>query len=72
MLAAKENDFKLQPKDIVFISEPPWVVAEDIFKLALSSFATSVSSTWVTLNVDPILTSQKACLVELPRRPVLA
>ena len=57
VLAAKENDFKLQPKDIVFVSERPWVIAEDILKLALSAFATSASSTWVNLNVDPILTS---------------
>jgi protein involved in polysaccharide export with SLBB domain len=57
VLAAKEGDFKLQPKDIVFVSERPWVVAEDILKLALSAFATSASSTWVNLNVDPILTS---------------
>jgi polysaccharide export outer membrane protein len=57
VLAAKENDFKLQPKDIVFVSERPWVVAEDILKLALSAFATSASSTWVNLNVDPVLTS---------------
>ncbi len=55
VLAAKEKDFKLQPKDIVFISERPWVVAEDILKLALSAFATSASSTWVNLNVPPIL-----------------
>ena len=57
VLAAKEKDFKLQPKDIIFISERPWVVAEDVLKLALSAFATSAASTWVNLNVDPILTS---------------
>lgn len=57
VLAAKAKDFKLQPKDIVFISERPWVGAEDILKLALSAFATSASSSWVNLNIDPILTS---------------
>ncbi len=57
VLAAKEKDFKLQPKDIVYISERPWAVTEDILKLALSAFATSAASTWVNLNVDPILTS---------------
>lgn len=57
VLAAKEKDFKLQPKDIVFVSERPWAGAEDILKLALSAFATSASSTWVNLNVDPVLTS---------------
>jgi polysaccharide export outer membrane protein len=56
ILAAEENDFKLQPKDIVFISERPWIHAEDILKLALSAFATSAATTWVNLNVDPILT----------------
>lgn len=55
VLAAKEKDFKLQPKDIVFISERPWIVAEDVLKLALSAFATSASSTWVNINVPPIL-----------------
>jgi protein involved in polysaccharide export with SLBB domain len=55
ILAAKEKDFKLQPKDIVFVSERPWAAAEDILKLALSAFATSASSTWVNLNVDPVI-----------------
>lgn len=57
VLAAKEKDFKLEPKDIIFVAERPWVVGEDILKLALSAFATSAASTWVNLNVDPILTS---------------
>ena len=56
VLAAKEKDFKLQPKDIVYVSERPWVVAEDILKLALSAFVTSATSNWVNLNVDPVIT----------------
>jgi polysaccharide export outer membrane protein len=55
VLAAKEKDFKLKPKDIVYISERPWVEVEDIMKLALAAFTTSASSTWVNLNVDPVL-----------------
>ncbi len=55
VLAAKEQDFKLQPKDIVFIAERPWVEAEDILKLALSAFVTSATSNWVNLNVDPVI-----------------
>lgn len=55
ILAAEDNDFKLQPKDIVYISERPWVHAEDILKLALSAFATSAASTWANINVDPII-----------------
>jgi len=55
ILAAKSTDFKLQPKDIVYISERPWADAEDIMKLALSAFVTAATSTWVNLNVDPII-----------------
>lgn len=55
ILAAKEKDFKLQPKDIVYVADRPWAVAEDILKLALSAFVTSATSNWVNLNVDPII-----------------
>ncbi len=57
ILAGKERDFKLQPKDIVFVSERPWVLAEDILKTALNAFVTSASSSWINVNVDPILKS---------------
>ena len=50
ILAAKEKDFKLQPKDIVYVADRPWMVAEDILKAALSAFVTSAASTWVSLN----------------------
>lgn len=55
ILAAKEKDFKLQPKDIVYIADRPWAVAEDILKLALSAFVTSATSNWVNLNIDPVI-----------------
>jgi len=51
VLAAKEKDFKLQPKDIVYVADRPWVVAEDILQAALSAFVTSAASTWVSLNL---------------------
>ncbi|MEN9975532.1 MAG: hypothetical protein RLZZ282_1538 [Verrucomicrobiota bacterium] len=50
ILAAKEKDFKLEPKDIVYVADHPWLVAEDILKAALSAFATSAASNWVNLN----------------------
>ncbi|MFN9408690.1 MAG: polysaccharide biosynthesis/export family protein [Akkermansiaceae bacterium] len=57
ILAAKETDFKILPKDIIYVADHPWAKTEDIMKLALAAFATSATSTWVNLNVDPILTS---------------
>ena len=55
ILAAKESDFKLQPKDIVYIADRPWAAAEDILKGALSAFVTSASTSWINLNVDSAL-----------------
>lgn len=55
ILAAKEKDFKLEPKDIVYIADRPWVEAEDILKAALSAFVTSATASWVTLNINPII-----------------
>lgn len=57
VLAGEENDFKLQPKDIVYVADRPWAEAEDVLKLALSAFVTSATTSWVNVNVDPILDS---------------
>ena len=55
VLAAKEKDFKLEPKDIVYVSTRPWVKAEDILKNALAAFVSSATSSWVNVNVNPIV-----------------
>ncbi len=55
ILAAKAIDFKIEPKDIIYVADHPWSKPEEILKLALGAFATGAASTWVNLNVDPIL-----------------
>ena len=55
ILAAKEKDFKLQPKDIVYIADRPWYQAEEIAKLALNSFVTGATASWINNNVPPII-----------------
>lgn len=55
VLAGEEKDFKLAPKDIVFVADRPWAEAEDILNLALSAFVTSATTSWVNLNVGPII-----------------
>jgi protein involved in polysaccharide export with SLBB domain len=57
VLAAKEQDFKLEPKDIVYVADRPWAAAEDVLKAALSAFSSSVASNWVNLNAPVILLS---------------
>lgn len=57
VLAAKARDFKLQPKDIVYVADHPWVEVEDILNSALAAFVTSATSSWVNMNVVPFTTS---------------
>ena len=52
ILAGEEKDFPLQPKDIVFVADRPWVLAEEILKTALSAFVTSASSSWVNIQLQ--------------------
>lgn len=52
VLAAKTSDFKILPKDILYVADRPWAEAEDILKQALSAFATSATSSWINLNTD--------------------
>lgn len=53
ILAAKARDFKLQPKDIVYIADKPWAEAEDILDIALSAFTTSAATNWINLKTNP-------------------
>ena len=53
ILSARDKDFKLEPKDIVYIADKPWAEAEDILKVAISAFTTSAATNWVNLNVNP-------------------
>ncbi|MEI7910998.1 MAG: polysaccharide biosynthesis/export family protein [Verrucomicrobiota bacterium] len=55
VLAAKDKDFKLEPKDIVFVAERPWTFAEDVLKDALSAFSSSAATNWVSQHVNPIV-----------------
>lgn len=53
VLAAQEQDFKLEPKDIVYVADRPWLEAEEILQVAMSAFVTSATSSWVNVNVTP-------------------
>jgi protein involved in polysaccharide export with SLBB domain/capsular polysaccharide biosynthesis protein len=53
VLNGKTPDFKLQPKDIVFISKRPWWRVEDLLELAINAFGQSVVSSWVGQDLMP-------------------
>lgn len=55
ILSAKAHDFKLEPKDIVYVSSRPWIFAEELLDAAFSAFITSAATAWVNTNTDPII-----------------
>ena len=56
ILKGKERDFKLEPKDIVYVSANPWVKAEDLLDTAARAFLQSMLVQYTTLNVGPFIT----------------
>ncbi len=57
ILAGREKDFVLQPKDIIYVAEKPWQRVEDLLQLAVNAYAQGMTTTWVGKNIRP-LTSQ--------------
>ena len=46
VLKGHAKDFPLQPKDIVFVSQRPWLAAEEILDLAISAFFQGAASSY--------------------------
>jgi polysaccharide export outer membrane protein len=57
ILAGKAPDFKLQQKDIVFVSVNPWLKAADVLDTAARAFVQSMTVTATSLKVGPIIKS---------------
>jgi len=54
ILSGKSPDFKLQQKDIVYVSVNPWLKAAEIIDTAAQAFVSSFVTTYTGLNVRPI------------------
>lgn len=56
ILAAKAPDFKLQPRDIVYVHERPWARAEELLETATRTFIRSATITYIGLQMEPLIT----------------
>lgn len=57
ILAGEKPDFRLEPKDIVYVSRRPWARAEEILDSATISFIQAALVTWTGQHVGPFITS---------------
>ncbi len=56
VLSAKSLDFKLEPRDIVFVARKPWARAEELLEIAITDFARAVVITYTGAHVGPWIT----------------
>ncbi|MDB6031019.1 MAG: Polysaccharide export protein, partial [Verrucomicrobiales bacterium] len=55
-LDGRATDFKLEPKDIIFVPHRPFIRAEELLDLAATAFIQSSVAAWAGGNVGPIFT----------------
>lgn len=63
ILKGIEPDFRLKPKDIIYISERPWRYAEELLDSAVTTFIQSAISSWTGANIPNLI--QKSVLPQI-------
>lgn len=56
VLAAKSNDFLVQPKDIIYVADRPWARVEELLDMAIKAFVITATAEWVNMHVSPLIT----------------
>ena len=57
VLKGRAKNFRLQPKDIIYVNQRPWMFAEQIVDLAITTFFQGAASSWATRNLPDALTA---------------
>jgi protein involved in polysaccharide export with SLBB domain len=51
ILDGKEPDFKLQPRDIIYVNSRPFIKVEELADLAVTAFIQSLITSWVGVDI---------------------
>ncbi len=54
ILAGRQKDFVLQPKDIIYVSQKPWLPLENLIKLAINSYVQAFTTAAVGNHIPPV------------------
>jgi hypothetical protein len=52
-LSGKSPNLALEPGDLVYVSNRPWILGEELLDRAATAFVESAVITWTGLNVGP-------------------
>lgn len=55
ILVGKAKDFRLEPRDIVYVSDRPWARAEDLADMAATAFIQTMVTVWTGGNIGPLV-----------------
>lgn len=55
LLAGKTRDFRLEPRDILYVADHPWARAEELADMAASAFVQGVVTVWTGGNIGPFI-----------------
>ena len=55
VLSAKSLDFKLEPRDMIYVARKPWARAEELLEAAITDFTRSAVIAWTGLHVGPFI-----------------
>ena len=55
MLSGKNPDYRLRPRDIVYVADRPWARAEDLTDLAATAFVQTMVTVWTGGNIGPFI-----------------
>jgi protein involved in polysaccharide export with SLBB domain len=56
VIKGRAKGFRLEPKDIVYVSDKPWSRAEDVVDIVISAFFQGAVATYTSTNVAPLIT----------------
>lgn len=55
ILSGEEKDFRVQPSDIIYVSEKSWQRASDLLDMATTAFIQAATATWTGQNIGPFI-----------------
>ena len=57
ILSGRQADFRVEPKDIIFVSRRPWSQVSELLDMATTAFIQSAVASWTGANIGPLIKS---------------
>lgn len=55
ILAGQAPDFRIEPRDLIYVADRPWAKVEDLLSVAMNAFTQAAVASWTGANIGPII-----------------